>query len=171
MNHTRGPGDTPNDYSLESKDNGNEETMSTSVGADFDVSAAFQERQKLFPDLYKDASTMVSEMEKYAVERPQKKSKTIENGNSRLTTRRPSEGEGADAAAAASSNTISTRQQPQIDIWGRVALKEPAYTVDCVVCHRPMNTLRYAQHLDKCLGLGTMARSATGAPARNTTLK
>lgn len=46
----------------------------------------------------------------------------------------------------------------QHDIWGRIPAKEAA--AKCPVCTRHISTLRFAPHLDKCLGIGTTTRVA-----------
>jgi hypothetical protein len=56
------------------------------------------------------------------------------------------------------------RQQTQVDIWGRLPPKEPETMIDCPLCKRLVNTLRFAPHLDKCMGIGTMSRAS--APSR-----
>lgn len=44
---------------------------------------------------------------------------------------------------------------PGVDIWGRIPPKEPSYPVDCTVCGRQISSMRFAQHLEKCMGLST----------------
>lgn len=61
-------------------------------------------------------------------------------------------------------SSVLTRQQTQLDIWGRLPPKEPESMIDCPLCKRLVSTLRFALHLDKCMGLGTMCRAS--APAR-----
>lgn len=61
-------------------------------------------------------------------------------------------------------SSVMTRQQTQLDIWGRLPPKEPEAMIDCPVCKRLVSTLRFAPHLDKCMGIGTMSRAS--APAR-----
>ena len=69
------------------------------------------------------------------------------------------------ASDANNSNNIATRQQTSADrdIWGRFALKEAKDPILCPACTRPINTNRFALHLDKCMGIGTTVRSASGA--------
>mmetsp|Transcript_27593 Transcript_27593/g.40607 ORF Transcript_27593/g.40607 Transcript_27593/m.40607 type:complete len:185 (+) Transcript_27593:1602-2156(+) len=43
----------------------------------------------------------------------------------------------------------------QMDVWGRAPPKDPGNTL-CTVCGRQVNTLRFAPHLDKCMGIGTL---------------
>lgn len=47
-----------------------------------------------------------------------------------------------------------------VDIYGRVPPKEPKYPFQCSACGRGVSVLRYAPHLDKCLGKNKMARNA-----------
>lgn len=127
-----------------------------------DDEAYLKQRKELFPGIYTNTEEMVSEVDKYAVEMKRPSSK-----NQRLSAM-SSFAERQQKLRAQAAPVMSTRQKPQIDIWGRIPLKEPEYSVECTVCKRPVNTLRYAQHLDKCLGIGTLARSAAlGAPTRN----
>jgi Sgf11 (transcriptional regulation protein) len=53
------------------------------------------------------------------------------------------------------SGGVSTRQQSftKPDIWGNIPLKEPREPVHCPICNRPINALRFAPHLDKCMGI------------------
>lgn len=48
----------------------------------------------------------------------------------------------------------------QNDIWGRIPPKEPKAAAKCPVCSRHISALRFAPHLDKCMGIGTMTRVA-----------
>jgi len=74
-------------------------------------------------------------------------------------------------SAMTASSIITTRQQSytQADIWGRIPTKEPKFLVQCSICNRMVNTLRFAPHLDKCMGIGTTLRAATiaGTGTRN----
>jgi hypothetical protein len=47
------------------------------------------------------------------------------------------------------------------DIWGVMPAKEPNFLVSCHICNRQVNTLRFAPHLDKCMGLGWGRAAAT----------
>ena len=40
------------------------------------------------------------------------------------------------------------------DIWGRVPPKEPSNLTKCSNCGRMVSALRFAPHLDKCMGIG-----------------
>lgn len=68
------------------------------------------------------------------------------------------------------------QQQPShLDIWGKAPPKEPKDMVPCTLCGRQVNTLRYASHLDKCMGglsWGRRAAMTSGsgfAPGGNAT--
>jgi Sgf11 (transcriptional regulation protein) len=54
------------------------------------------------------------------------------------------------ATANPATSTIMTRH-PSTDIWGRFPPKEPKDMISCPSCSRPINTLRLASHLDKCM--------------------
>jgi Sgf11 (transcriptional regulation protein) len=58
-----------------------------------------------------------------------------------------------------------TPKQRYTDIWGNVPAKEPSYWIECTVCknNTKVNALRFASHLDKCMGIRTMSRSASAA--------
>jgi Sgf11 (transcriptional regulation protein) len=58
-------------------------------------------------------------------------------------------------------------KQRYTDIWGNVPAKEPSYWIECTVCknNTKVNALRFASHLDKCMGIRTMSRSASAAAA------
>lgn len=47
------------------------------------------------------------------------------------------------------------------DIWGNYPEKEPKYLVLCKLCGLKLGCSRFANHLDKCLGLGG-GRNSTG---------
>uniref|UniRef100_A0A7S3L521 SAGA-associated factor 11 n=1 Tax=Amphora coffeiformis TaxID=265554 RepID=A0A7S3L521_9STRA len=69
------------------------------------------------------------------------------------------------------TNNIATRQQTSADrdVWGRFALKEAKDPILCPACTRPINTNRFAMHLDKCMGIGTTVRSASQGGATTST--
>lgn len=50
-----------------------------------------------------------------------------------------------------------------LDIWGKMPPKEPKQMLKCHICKRQVNTLRFAPHLDKCMGIGTTVRAAAMA--------
>ena len=54
-----------------------------------------------------------------------------------------------------------------LDIWGRIPPKEPKITVKCQNCGKSVSAIRFAPHLDKCMGLGT-SRGINSSNNRNT---
>lgn len=74
---------------------------------------------------------------------------------------------------ATANNSMSSLVQPSnsssesgiafrtTDIWGRRPAKEPPQLIECSVCLGQVNGLRFASHLDKCLGIGTMSRNSS----------
>jgi Sgf11 (transcriptional regulation protein) len=56
------------------------------------------------------------------------------------------------SAEPASQSLLTLQQQQQqqhLDIWGNCHPKEPKDMVDCLICGRQVNTLRFSPHLDK----------------------
>ena len=64
------------------------------------------------------------------------------------------------------STVVTRHQQSHIDIWGNTPPKEPKTLATCSICGRKVSALRFAPHLDKCMGIGTTVRAA----AANTTV-
>mmetsp|Transcript_7198 Transcript_7198/g.19506 ORF Transcript_7198/g.19506 Transcript_7198/m.19506 type:complete len:164 (-) Transcript_7198:384-875(-) len=61
-----------------------------------------------------------------------------------------------------SSPALSTRQATsQTDIWGRIPPKELRTPCECRLCGRQISALRFAQHLDKCMGLSNSRPSSS----------
>lgn len=63
------------------------------------------------------------------------------------------------------TNNINSRSNQPVshcDIWGRVPAKEPVEWIECSVCNKAtkVNALRFASHLDKCMGIGTLSRNS-----------
>ena len=58
------------------------------------------------------------------------------------------------------TTTTTTTMPHYFDIYGHQRPKEPTAMISCHICGRQVNTLRYAPHLDKCLGIGTTVRAA-----------
>lgn len=50
---------------------------------------------------------------------------------------------------------LSNSKNGSKDIWGRFPAKEPAKPIPCPVCTRSVNASRFAQHLDKCMGISS----------------
>ena len=144
-------------------------------------------RSEVYPQVY-DKKDIGTEEKEYSVEVPQRnKRKRVgeeEEDEYQKYIRVSIDAPAAEAAAAASSsnnpekapdNAISTPSQigskqppppapapPQqyLDIWGKAPPKEPKDMVECLICGRQVNTLRFAPHLDKCMGIGTTVRAA-----------
>ncbi|CAB9508606.1 expressed unknown protein [Seminavis robusta] len=64
------------------------------------------------------------------------------------------------AASTVSKTTQPPKNTAHLDIWGRCNPKEPKEMMDCLICGRQVNALRFAPHLDKCMGIGTTVRAA-----------
>ena len=74
---------------------------------------------------------------------------------------KPSVADGS-ATGTTPAPTMQTRQAlNHTDIWGRIPPKEPKQNVECRICGRQVSALRFAPHLDKCMGL-SMARGSSG---------
>ena len=75
------------------------------------------------------------------------------------------------AATTTSSPTSTKPSTSHLDIWGNMPPKEPKQTCLCQLCGRHVSASRFAQHLDKCMGLSTArGASATGTLSRSSTL-
>jgi hypothetical protein len=141
------------------------------------------DRQTLYPDLYRNESEVQHAMKKYKVEVPT--SHSIERPSKEVLTHLEDARDSNTSINGTSNNQMISAYDPlsndvfndnrnyvpptlsssstHLDIWGRIPPKEPKDPIVCSVCLRPVNTLRFAPHLDKCLGIGTMARAATGS--------
>jgi hypothetical protein len=106
-------------------------------------------RMELYPGLYENEEGVREALDKYGT--ADKNDPYASNDN-----------------AGTSSVHVMTRQQanPQTDIWGRPP-RPPSENVECSVCNRQVSTVRFAPHLDKCMGIGTTSR-AGGASASST---
>ena len=62
---------------------------------------------------------------------------------------------------APANDRITRHQQNHTDIWGRIPLKEPKELAFCSICRRQVSVIRFAPHLDKCMGIGITTRIAT----------
>ncbi|KAL7579304.1 hypothetical protein ACA910_013983 [Epithemia clementina (nom. ined.)] len=66
-------------------------------------------------------------------------------------------------APSSSSNTTATTTSiggRGKDIWGNYPVKEPKEMIPCPICNRSVSVLRFAPHLDKCMGFGNTTRAA-----------
>ena len=78
-------------------------------------------------------------------------SATTNNNNNNNSSKPP---------VTASSNSTFSNNTSHLDIWGKAPAKEPKEMIECLICGRQVNTLRFAPHLDKCMGIGTTVRAA-----------
>uniref|UniRef100_A0A7S2WKT2 SAGA-associated factor 11 n=1 Tax=Eucampia antarctica TaxID=49252 RepID=A0A7S2WKT2_9STRA len=62
-----------------------------------------------------------------------------------------------------SQSTESSGRDSSYDIWGRIPSKEPKTTVKCKKCGKNVSAIRFAPHLDKCMGLGTSRRNSSSS--------
>jgi len=93
---------------------------------------------------------------------------TVASGGAGVAILPPNASLNAAAAAAAAVQPPPPPRSVMMmrDIWGRHPAKEPAELVTCSVCAGQVNGLRFASHLDKCLGIGTMSRNAAAGASR-----
>jgi hypothetical protein len=135
-------------------------------------------RREVYPELYKDQddAAIQETLEKYSTDapnprkRPHRKVSSSAGNDEALDDSKSSAGGGAsepNTPEKAAAPTMQTRHTiNHSDIWGRTPPKEPKQACECKICGRFVSTLRFAPHLDKCMGLST--RPATGNPSRNT---
>ena len=137
-------------------------------------------RSEVYPQVY-DKKDIESEEKEYSVEVPQRNKRNREEEEDdyqkyiRVSIDAPAAATAAESssnkAEKAPDNAISSPaqvaskqppapQQQYLDIWGKAPPKEPKDMVDCLICGRQVNTLRFAPHLDKCMGIGTTVRAA-----------
>jgi hypothetical protein len=127
-------------------------------------------RMELYPGLYENEEGVREALDKYGTELPAKRPKLsapTESSDGRETADK-NDPYASNDNAGTSSVHVMTRQQanPQTDIWGRPP-RPPSENVECSVCNRQVSTVRFAPHLDKCMGIGTTSR-AGGASASST---
>jgi hypothetical protein len=121
---------------------------------DIENSEMWKERLKLYPTVYATEGDVANACATYAVFQPPAQEVRDVESVEEAVSDSPVNGEEEES-------TIQTRQQStQADIYGRIPAKEPKYLVNCSVCSRMVNTLRFAPHLDKCMGIGTTVRGA-----------
>jgi hypothetical protein len=60
----------------------------------------------------------------------------------------------------ATTTATATTRSAVTDIWGRIPPKEPRRTATCTLCGRHLSALRFAQHLEKCMGIGGSTRGS-----------
>lgn len=134
-----------------------------------------QLRRDLYPGLYKSDEEAQEAIEKYAV---------FDGADYRKRPRLDfslTPGESVTAEVIADSSPVKEEtadlgeagdaQKPiysNADIWGAIPNKEPKHLVECQVCARQVAVSRFAPHLDKCMGLGTVrGTGANGATRGN----
>mmetsp|Transcript_49106 Transcript_49106/g.59243 ORF Transcript_49106/g.59243 Transcript_49106/m.59243 type:complete len:229 (-) Transcript_49106:179-865(-) len=64
----------------------------------------------------------------------------------------------ASSALSSSINSVNNQLPPPpagADVWGRIPPKEPIRSAKCQLCGKSISALRFAPHLDKCMGIGT----------------
>jgi hypothetical protein len=119
-------------------------------------------RMDIYPSVHKSREEMEESLERYVTEVPVSKRPRMA---SVATSDQNSENESTDAIIVEDipvpePTTHSTILNTQHDIWGRIPPKEPKAAAKCPVCSRHISTLRFAPHLDKCMGIGTTTRVA-----------
>ena len=132
-------------------------------------------RREVYPELYKDQedAAIQETLEKYSThvpnprKRPHRKVSSSAGNNETLDNNTSMGGASeTNTPEKAAAPTMQTRHTiNHSDIWGRTPPKEPKQACECQICGRFVSTLRFAPHLDKCMGLST--RPATGNPSRN----
>ena len=125
-------------------------------------------RQEIYPELYegKDPEEIQATLEKYATEVPNpSRKRKFSPGTSKQAavdkddTEEYKE-ESSEVEPAAESTTQTQQAVDYLDIWGRIPPKEPKQLCLCQICGRQVSTLRFAPHLDKCMGLSTRPTTA-----------
>lgn len=64
----------------------------------------------------------------------------------------------ASSSLSSSINSVNNQLPPPpagADVWGRIPPKEPIRSAKCQLCGKSISALRFAPHLDKCMGIGT----------------
>ena len=59
---------------------------------------------------------------------------------------------------AETSSTISNQRNINLDVWNRVP--DINITTTCTICNKAVGVSRFAQHLDKCMGIGKVRKSS-----------
>jgi hypothetical protein len=126
-------------------------------------------RMELYPGVYENEEEVREALDEYATELPAKRprlSSLADSNGDRETADKKDSDHGSNDNAV--TKTVMTRNQtnPQTDIWGRPP-RPPNENVECSVCNRQVSTVRFAPHLDKCMGIGTTSR-AGGASTSST---
>lgn len=132
-------------------------------------------RREIYPSIHQSDQAMEESLQEYVTEVPPSKrirrKASLEITSEHTTTEQEPTVESTDATEQQPSSTsMVTRGHHSTttttDIWGRIPPKEPKTTARCPVCSRHVSTSRFAPHLDKCMGIGSLSRAA----AQNHTL-
>jgi hypothetical protein len=138
-------------------------------------------RRELYPTLYDDDDEVQAKLEQYVTTVPE--SHLVRQGeemDSDAMEDATMDAVNVEAAAvvngdaAAPTTPLSVTPPPaeptapvaavpttKHDIWGKMPLKEdPNRFALCRICGRQVSTLRFAPHLDKCMGLNSTTRTA-----------
>jgi hypothetical protein len=135
-------------------------------------------RRELYPTLYSDDdddSLVQKKLDQYVTTVPEshieREAEEMEGAVADATMDgvNVEEAAGSTAAPPPASEpptpVLPTTTQQQ-DIWGKTPLKEdPNRFAVCRICGRHVSTLRFAPHLDKCMGLNNTTRTAAANAA------
>lgn len=131
-----------------------------------------ESRRDIYPSVHPTDDDMEESLQEYVTEVPPSKrlrrmESTENNSNSsqneQVVTVETTTTTTTETSTQQTSSTMVTRghhASTTTDIYGRVPPKEPKTTAKCPVCSRYVSTSRFAPHLDKCMGIGTMSRAA-----------
>jgi hypothetical protein len=115
-------------------------------------------RMELYPGLYENEEEVRKALDEYATELPAKRPRLSapigSNGDMETVDKKDADGPNDNAV----TSSVMTRNQAITDIWGRPP-RPPNENVECSVCNRQVSTVRFAPHLDKCMGIGTTSRA------------
>lgn len=120
-------------------------------------------RRDIYPSLYRTDQDMEQALEEYVTEVPPPNKRLRRKASMESNTSEYKSVEDLEPAETTEQAvTMVTRGQitTSHDIWGRIPPKEPKAAAKCPVCSRYVSTLRFAPHLDKCMGIGTTSRAA-----------
>jgi hypothetical protein len=123
-----------------------------------------QSRMDIYPSVHSSKEEMEESLERYVTEVPLLKQRprmasvaaSDQNSENESTTTDAIVVEDTPVPEPITHNLRNTQR----DIWGRIPPKEPKAAAKCPVCSRHISTLRFAPHLDKCMGIGTTTRVA-----------
>jgi hypothetical protein len=128
-------------------------------------------RMKLYPGLYESQAELELALEMYAVEVPNQTKRLKEEVRESVdpsilvdgsNTTGGEQKDNADDGTNIHNFFTVASSKSQTDIWGRHPPREAKEPIQCSICGRQVSTLRFAPHLDKCMGIGTTTRGAAG---------